>query len=169
MRWALEIRSWELQGRKAQLPSLWGAAPVRPCSHCRHGYTAYMQRILDRHPFLSIVDLSLVGEGWKDGWECSSRNAGTSHGQLQINRCSFCNSVGGNSMPPVVVQQPTKCDPSSPLHRGSNAQTRMHTAKIVVSEMQGDSGFQMRQFLTYSERRASCGMPRNEGNGFCRR
>jgi len=62
IRWALEIRSWELQGRPAQLPSLWGAAPVRPCSHYRHDYTVYVQRISDHHPFLSIADLSLVGE-----------------------------------------------------------------------------------------------------------
>jgi hypothetical protein len=34
------------------------------------------------------------------------------------------------------------------LHRGSNAQTRMNTAEIVVREVQSDSGFQVRQLLT---------------------
>jgi hypothetical protein len=91
IQWALEIRAWELGGYKAPLPTLWGVAPVRPCSHYRHAYIRYTQTLLDRHPFLSTVDLSLAGEGWKDGWECSAL-AGTTHGQPKIHRCSRCNS-----------------------------------------------------------------------------
>ena len=36
------------------------------------------------------------------------------------------------------------------FHRGSNAQTRMNTAKIVIREVQGDSGFQVIQLLAES-------------------
>ena len=67
IQWALEIRAWELGGYKAPLPTLWDVAPVRPCSHYIHAYIRYTQTLLDRHPFLSTADLSLVGEGWKNG------------------------------------------------------------------------------------------------------
>ncbi len=41
---------------------------------------------------------------------------------------------------------------NSSFHRGRHSQTRMHPAKGVVREVQGDSGFQMRQFLAESVR-----------------
>jgi len=33
------------------------------------------------------------------------------------------------------------------FHRGGNAQTRIHTAEVVIRKMQGNGGFQIRQLL----------------------
>jgi hypothetical protein len=42
----------------------------------------------------------------------------------------------------------------SGFHRGGNAKTGMHSAEIVVREVQRDSGFQIQQFLAESTRQA---------------
>jgi hypothetical protein len=111
IQWALEIRSWALRGYVAPLPTVWGSEPVGLLSRYRQPYICHMRTLQERHPFLSSVDLSLLGRSWKDGWECGARE-GTSQSQPQS--CSFDNSVGGDSMPPLTVQQPTKRDRSSP-------------------------------------------------------
>ena len=41
------------------------------------------------------------------------------------------------------------------FHRGSDAQTRMNTAEIVIGEVQCDSGFQVRELLAEGIRQPS--------------
>ncbi len=78
---------------------------------CKRAYIRYMRQLRTEHPQLTILDHLLLGKAWHAGSEWDVP-AGTLRTQDQ---CSSANPVGGNSMPPLAVQQPTKHDPSNPL------------------------------------------------------
>jgi hypothetical protein len=50
-------------------------------------------------------------------------------------------------MPKTFVSSIPTTSPLELIHRGSNAQTRMHAAEVVIREVQSDGSFQMRQLL----------------------
>jgi hypothetical protein len=111
IRVSLEMRAWERRGYKGSVRH-WLHAPLAFRSQsCKRAYIRYTQQLQAEHPRLSIFDHLLVGKAWQAGSEWDGP-VGILRTQ---DRCSSANPVGGNSMPPISVQQPTKHDPPNPL------------------------------------------------------
>jgi hypothetical protein len=107
IRMALEIHAWGLRGYRGRLPSVLATAPTPAAKNSKRGYIRYTQQILDRYPFLTIVDLSLVEQGWMAGWEFGCH---TCSGQSQDISHSSANPMARNSMPLPEDQQSSKCN-----------------------------------------------------------
>jgi hypothetical protein len=112
IRWALEIYEWGIGGYRGPVPILLGETPRSECHTCRHAYISSMQRILDSHPSLTIVDSHLMSRAWWDGWGSAHRKGKQ---QNQQTPCSLCSPMDSDSMPLQAVQQSTKRDPLTPL------------------------------------------------------
>jgi hypothetical protein len=112
MELVLEIHAWEHLGYREPLPSVFVWAETLEAKNATRAYMRYTEQLLARFPFLTIVDLSLVEQGWMAGWELGCRNC---NAQSQSSHPASANPDGGNSMPPSGVPQPSKREPSNPL------------------------------------------------------
>jgi hypothetical protein len=112
IRWRLEIYESEIGGCTGPTPSLMGERPRSECQTCRRAYISCMQRVLDSHPSLTIVDSYLMSRVWWDGWGSAHRK---DRQQNQQSLCSLCSPMGSHSMPHQAVQQSTKHGQSTPL------------------------------------------------------
>lgn len=112
MRYSLEIRAWERQGRTGTAPHSPSWDSIGGSQDYRRAYIVHMQQIQARYPFLSIFDLFLLGHTWRVGSEWRDRIR-IARSQEGLN--SSANPDGGNSMPPSGVPQPTKHDPPKTL------------------------------------------------------
>jgi hypothetical protein len=108
---SLEMPGLEIRGYRGSVRKGMYAPLAFQSQSCRRAYIRYMQQLQLEHPRLSIFDLLLVGKAWQAGSEWDGP-VGILRTQ---DRCSSANPVGGNSMPPISVQQPTKHDPPNPL------------------------------------------------------
>lgn len=92
IRWALEIRAWELRGLRGQSPGAFPRTSIGPPQ--KHAYIDCMQQLQSHHPSPTIVDPYLAGESWRAGWEWRIR---TDTLQSQRAQCSsgapMCNSM----------------------------------------------------------------------------
>ena len=109
MGWILEIRAWEMRGHRKPIPSVIELAEDLQARKAKRAGIPYMRQIQARYPFLTIVDLCLVEQGWLAGWESGVRT------YISQNNNSSAYPDNCNSMPLEVTQQSTKHDRSSPL------------------------------------------------------
>jgi hypothetical protein len=134
MKLALEIHEWERRCCRGSLPSLLAALSSLQSRSSQPAYTHYTQQVQARHPFLSVVDLSLLGQAYLEGWECGSRSGGSS--QTSRMSCSSVDSVDGNSMP-------------LPCSMTSNTELRhyLHAWKISLRSVSAETGLPTKDTL----------------------
>ncbi len=102
---------WVRRGYKVPSPMGLDELPSSQSQAHRFAYIRYTQKIQAHFPFLSIFDLHLVSQSWRDGWECGVR-ACIGRNQEEIMRLGpSIDPERGNSMPLSAVQQPTRRDP----------------------------------------------------------
>jgi hypothetical protein len=104
----LEIREVELLRGRGPVRRWMDESLVGGPQSYKLAYTLHMQQLGARYPFLSNFDLLLLGNSWVAGSEWRVRQDTS---QIQESACSSDDSKGGNSMPPLATQQPTKLDP----------------------------------------------------------
>jgi hypothetical protein len=110
IRWSLQIHAcWRL-ATPGLVPREMERFSVSGSGSHRRAYMKYMRRLEVEHPTLTIVDHLLATQSWLAGSSTSAGNSCSSPLQDSLD-----DSVGGNSMPPVATQQPTKHDPPDQL------------------------------------------------------
>lgn len=105
----IEIYEFERRGYRGKTPATWDRSEVPLLGTLRHDHIQYMQQIQVRRPHLSVVDLHLVSEVWKDG---SVSGARFCNGQNQIENSSA--SPKPNSIPRLEARQLSTRDLSDP-------------------------------------------------------
>lgn len=140
MSWALEIRGWELRGYRGQIPAVWDTTLVLRPRLQKHAYIGYMQRLSTRFPKLTIVDLHLVSQAWRGGWE-SGFHIGNEQSQRKQSSAS---PAERDSMPRPAVQQDSIRDllaqlPSQVLRDELDSRDRSCTTQKTESQRLGDS------------------------------
>lgn len=80
IRWVLQIREAEIHCRPEKVRDWMDTCAVS--EPYTRDYSAYMQGVWDRHPFLSIFDSLLLTEAWNSGAESGAR-VNISHSQVK--------------------------------------------------------------------------------------
>ena len=97
IRWALEIRTWELGDYRGQCPLGVGKTLDSQCRICRPVYILYMQQLSNLQPTHTVVDSYLVSQAWWAGWRSARRMGRT---QNQQGKCSSYSPLRGSYLRP---------------------------------------------------------------------
>lgn len=123
---SLEIRAWWRRAESGSVPPEMEQFSVDGCRSCRHAYSLDMRRLEAEYPFLSIFDLQLATRMYLAGARRADCICRMRH--IPERNCSSANPEGGNSMPPLTVEQPTKREPlASPPSRSSASENGIET------------------------------------------
>lgn len=109
---SVEIRAWWRRAVPGSIPREIAPFSVDGCRSCRDAYSLDMRRLEVDYPFLSTLDLLVATRMYLAG----VRQAPCTcyRDRIPDQSRSLVHRDGGNSMPPVVVQQSSECDPPNP-------------------------------------------------------